>query len=100
MLKNFYAIFDKKAAYYFPPFLSRNDGEALRFAQDATNDPQSVISRNPGDFALVIVGSFDDVTGIIETDDPRHGTVIAECASMVVQSPSQAEQGLLEDSPH
>lgn len=61
-----YAIYDSVAATYAPPFIQTNDRLAERSFRDLVNDPASRVNKNPGDYSLVTLGTFDDETGELE----------------------------------
>jgi len=66
---NIYSVYDEKAENFGTPFFMKNQQMAERAYGDLVNDPNSTINRHPGDYKLYDVGSFDDVTGIIEPND-------------------------------
>ena len=45
-------------------------GAAIRAFSDAVNDPQTVLSRHPGDYVLYQVGEFNDSDGTLKTVAP------------------------------
>lgn len=61
-----YAVFDSKISTYAQPFFMRTKGEALRGWQEVANDPKTQISKYPGDFALMELGTYDESTGQFE----------------------------------
>jgi len=69
MVFNVYSVFDEKALVFAPPFLMVHDGEALRAFGDAVGDPKSKLAAHPGDFKLFRLGTFNDVTGKMESLD-------------------------------
>lgn len=56
------AAYDKKAQAFMTPFFVNNQQLGLRAFKDAVNSPESPISRNPEDFSLHRLGTFDDST--------------------------------------
>ena len=60
-----YAIYDKKTAVYDKPFLSHNDGDAMRAISDAMSQ-DNMLSRHPEDFSLNCIGEYDDLTACIQ----------------------------------
>ena len=60
MKKNIYVIYDSKAQFYNTPFFLPNNAVAMRTAQDLLQDPNSEISRHPEDFAMFLIGEYDD----------------------------------------
>jgi hypothetical protein len=67
MKLNIYSIFDSAAKAYAPPFFLHNDGLAVRGFQDNVNNPESQAFRNPDQFTLFHIGTYDDITGVIES---------------------------------
>lgn len=70
MVKNIYSVFDVKAELYGTLFPMKSHGEALRGFQDLCEDRNTMPGRHPGDFKLVQLGTFDDVTGLISATVP------------------------------
>lgn len=70
MTRNIYSVFDVKAELYGPIFMMKSHGEALRGFQDLVEDKNTMPGRHPGDFKLVHLGSFDDITGFISPVEP------------------------------
>lgn len=72
-----FSLFDTKAQAYAPPFCAPRYELAVRSliqALDAGGDSQ--LSKFPEDFVLFEIGSFDDVTGVVEALPPvNHGPV-------------------------
>lgn len=58
-----FTIYDNKAEAFLPPFTLPNHAMAARTFADCVRDPQHAFSRNPSDYNLFELGSFDDVTG-------------------------------------
>lgn len=64
-----YAVYDRKAQYYLPPFVCRGDAEATRMFSEAVMTSETPISQYPADFDLVKVGSFDLETGVLTPEN-------------------------------
>jgi len=80
MIKIF-SIFDKKACAYMQPFYFTSTPEALRALDDICNDSNSRINKHPADYALYLLGSFDDKSGeIVPLKKPEF---VEECSAMV-----------------
>lgn len=62
MKLNIYVIFDAKAKLYNTPFYQLNNAVAHRTAESLVSDPTTDIARNPEDFTLFCLGSYDDNT--------------------------------------
>lgn len=61
-----FTVFDSKVECYNTPFFQKSTGEAIRSWTDLANDPQSSISKHPEDYALMEIGTYDDLTGAFE----------------------------------
>lgn len=68
MMLQAFAVYDEKAEAYMAPFFYPGAGLAIRAFQDATKDPDSPISKHPGDYKLYRVGYFDDNDGSFEAE--------------------------------
>lgn len=65
MTKYLFAIYDKRAELFAPPFVSENENAARRLVLDALRDPSTLISRYPEDFGLYRLCVFDEVSGAL-----------------------------------
>lgn len=68
-----FSVLDTKANAFLPPFFFTTTGQAVRAFKDLSNDPQSFVSRHPGDYRLMFIGFFDDQVGLVtplETVEP------------------------------
>lgn len=65
MIHNLYSVFDTKAEAYLPPFVMQTDEQAKRAIANAVNDTNHEFCKNPDDYILYAVGSFDDSIGTI-----------------------------------
>lgn len=71
MSKVYYAVFDRKAEMYSPPFLEIKDGTAIRAIQDIViNNKDHAFAKHPADFSLHRLGEFDEASGVI-TAQPK-----------------------------
>ena len=61
-----YAVYDRAAMAFLPPFFTNNEGLAVRGFADATNNPETQFFRHPQDFSLNELGNFDDNSGVFE----------------------------------
>lgn len=61
--------YDKKAQAYMTPFFVNNQQLGIRAFKDACNNAESPICRNPEDFSLFRLGTFDDNTGAMKLSD-------------------------------
>lgn len=67
MIRRIFSIYDIKAELFSPPFYMATAGEAVRAFKDLVNDNQSSISRHPGDYRLMCLGTWDDAAGAFDT---------------------------------
>lgn len=58
-----FAVRDKQAEAFLPPFFARARGEAVRMFMSAVEDPQHQFSKHSGDFDLFLIGEFEDTNG-------------------------------------
>lgn len=65
MINNLYAIKDKKAEIYADLFQLPNNAIALRKFSEACADEKSDLHKYPEDFALYLIGKYDNVKGTI-----------------------------------
>lgn len=70
MILKAFSIFDVKSEVYARPFFMVANGEAVRAFSDLANDAATTVGKHPGDFKLVLIGSFDDAKGELLTCPP------------------------------
>lgn len=63
MESGIFSVYDSKAECYLPPFFMRNRAMAVRAFQASVMEPGSDLNRFPEDYALFVLGTFDDSTG-------------------------------------
>lgn len=66
MILKMFSIYDSKAKAFLPPFFLHTEGMAIRTFADCAKDPQHAFSRNPQDYTLFCLGSFEDTSGMVE----------------------------------
>ena len=71
MKQSVYTVRDDVAETFCLPYVCMNDGVAVRAFYHGCKDPGSMISKSPGDYALYVIGVFDDDTGVIVPEVPR-----------------------------
>lgn len=71
MKKVYYAVYDRKAEIYSAPFLEVTDGTAIRAVQEAVKDGQHPFAKNPGDYSLHRLGTFEDTTAEISVEQKK-----------------------------
>ena len=63
MIINVYTVWDNKVEAYLQPFFSPTKGSAIRAFSEVVNDRSHVFGKNPADYVLFELGSFDDSKG-------------------------------------
>lgn len=63
MISNMYSIRDEAAQAFGQPFFCQTEPQALRSFRMLCLDPSSTVYHCPGDFALYLIGTFDDQDG-------------------------------------
>lgn len=71
MLLNAIAVRDSKTALFDRPFFVRHTGDALREWDIVRKDPNTKFGKNPEDFQIFQIGTYDDETGKMETIQPH-----------------------------
>lgn len=64
---NLYSVYDEVAQTFNAPFPEANHNSALRSFGLACSDPQTILSKHPGDYYLYFLGELDVHTGEIST---------------------------------
>lgn len=65
MIHQIFSVWDLKTEAYMQPFFSPTLGSGIRAFNDACQEPNSMLSKHPADFALHHIGNFDDATGTV-----------------------------------
>lgn len=73
---NIYTCRDTKAELFGQPFFAPNEAVAFRMIAIAARDPNSYLAQDPKSFDLYCHGSFEDHSGIIESQPPEHITSV------------------------
>lgn len=63
MIQKVYAVYDKKMEGFNRPMFLQNNGVAIRSFQDACEQQDSPIRNHPDDFALYLIGEYNDTLG-------------------------------------
>ncbi len=66
MKQHVFSIFDTASALYSRPFFEQSDATAQRQFMDIATDEEHPVGRHPKDYALMRVGTWNDVTGKLE----------------------------------
>lgn len=70
MILNIYTVFDSKANAHIAPFFMHNDEVAIRAFTQMVSDENHQFGKNPEDYYLKNIGSFDDVDGQVDAEEP------------------------------
>lgn len=80
MLKGVYCVYDKKTASYGSLVIASHVGEVTRSIERAIQDPESALSKWPGEFQVVKIGQYDQADGRLL---PSPVEVVFEVAALV-----------------
>lgn len=69
MINKIFAVYDDKAKAFINPFFLPEIGIAVREFGNCANNPDHAFCRNPGDYTLFHLGSFDTESAKIEMLD-------------------------------
>lgn len=69
MILNLYSLYDKKAEVFEAPRVYRTTAEALRAVYGAYLAGDNNLATFPDDYVLFIIGTFEDTTCMIDTND-------------------------------
>lgn len=61
-----FAVYDSKAEAYITPFFQPKTNQAKRVFQNASQDIKHAFGRNPEDYTLFHLGSWDDDTALLK----------------------------------
>lgn len=76
MIQCVFAVYDKAAEAFLPPFFLPNKGMAVRTFGDCIKDTSHAFSRNPADYNLMYLGKWNNVDGTFELSAAGGETVI------------------------
>ena len=83
-----YTVFDVKAGVYLPPFFMHNEPMAVRQFSNMVTDPNHAFGKNPGDYTLFYLGTYDDSDATI-TPVPSQ----AICNGIEIAAHAQIDNG-------
>ena len=63
-----FAVLDVKAEMYSIPFFKKSKAEAIRDFSDVANDRNTTVGRHPGDFKLVLLGTWSDTDSVFQVE--------------------------------
>jgi len=89
MKTNIYSVHDSKAGAYGAPFLLLTDGLATRSFIQATMSSESLFGLHPLDYTLFRIGTYDDETSIIKSEEPPELILTAMQAIMISEKENQ-----------
>lgn len=67
MMTKVFSVYDSKARVFSTPFFALTEGVAIRMFVAGVNDPTTQLCKNPEDFTLFCVGTFDDDIGVLKS---------------------------------
>ena len=70
MIHKIFTVFDQKAKAYLPPFFMHQEGMSVRTFKDCVQSSDHQFGKNPEDYQLFSLGTFDDENGKIEQKSP------------------------------
>lgn len=71
-MQKIFSVRDVRAAAYLKPVFLPNESVMERAIMDALRDENSLISMHPEDYAVFVLGMYDDNEGRIEAHEPVH----------------------------
>lgn len=84
MIFKIFSVEDIKAENFMPPFFQANEAMAKRTFSDACAEEDHPFGKNPGDYFLCDLGTYDDMTGFINANKkPKRILGAAEVAVML-----------------
>ncbi len=69
MILKVFSIFDTATGAYNQPFFMLTVKEALRAFEHMANDENTTIYKNPSDFHLFYLGTYDNATAFVNQDE-------------------------------
>ena len=70
MVMFLYSVYDYKVESFSTFFVVSHDAQAERMFADVATDRETIIGRNPKDFALVRIGRIETDTGKVYAEEP------------------------------
>ncbi len=65
-----FSVFDTAVGAYTRPFAAQSAGAAIRAFEDDCVNADSPVAKHPEDYALFLLGSFDDNNGLLVAESP------------------------------
>lgn len=72
-----FSTYDAKSKCFSAPFSMLTIGMALREFEEASRNPNSILSKYPNDFSLYEIGTYDDSNAIVENKIPMNLIAVA-----------------------
>lgn len=73
-----FSIFDNLSGIYSTPMFFRNESEAERFFSNLVNNKnESLVYTNPEDYSLYKLGTFDERTGVLNSEYVKINNALA-----------------------
>lgn len=89
------SLFDKKASYYHPPLAYEHVSQALRsYAAFARKQPESLQVQFSEDYDIYQVGTFESVSGSIESHPPQFVECLANIVKESLKGPFGSDNGV------
>jgi hypothetical protein len=66
MIHQVFSVFDNKAEFFMPPFMTVHRAQAVRLMMDECSRAESLLARHPADFTLYRIATWDDQNGRYE----------------------------------
>lgn len=83
MILETFAIYDVAIKAFVQPFYMNSTSEAVRALQNEACNADSTIAKNPNDFTLYRLGTWDNISGMFsQNENERIGTVAELTATL------------------
>lgn len=71
MIQGVYSVYDSKLKAYMLPFYAATEAVAIRSFSNAANDDSTGLAKNPADYTLFFLATFNDESGEIVMRSPQ-----------------------------
>jgi hypothetical protein len=96
MILQVFSVYDKAVHAFMQPFYARSKGEALRSFTEACNQEAHNFNKHSADFSLMLMGEFDDSSGIFSCTDPSR---VVSAAEVLIDDPFTPETNVTKIPP-
>jgi hypothetical protein len=86
-----FAVMDVAIKAYMQPFKMQSTNEALRALRNEACDADSMIAKNPNDFVLYRLGTWDNLSGMYTQDEPTRLGSVQELTMIDNEKPTLEE---------